>query len=434
MDVPAQLSAMEPPPPLAIFRAGPQQKPWGLVDGTSMRPGFHLTPQRVVSAYRQAEFGQPMMQADMFEDVLENDGHLRGQYESRLLSVAFRPWILQPGGKEPIDIECARRLTIALRYTNMISCMWHLMESVGHGWSGVNTMWTVDPFDMTIVPRWFLRAWHRRFLVEDSGRGNLRFRTEIDQWPGEVIQPGEWILGERMHRMVVRGGVFRTTTWWALFKRMSITDWIVFAEKFGIPMVLGHYEERASDESRRALLQAIQDIGTDGQAILAATTKIAIQSEFTRAGDVSSLHPTIAAFCNAEISKIVTGSTLTTDNAGGSGSYGLGKVHENRADNVVWADATWLQDTFERGVIWPFIQYNPRFARAAPPRFMVRVRPEMKPDIAVKVYAQLQAMGLDIEDEQMREEFGLRAPDVGGVLKPLYAAVAPQAPAPPPPK
>lgn len=423
---------MDPPPPLAALKLGPQYKPWRLIDGTSTRPGFHLTPQRVLAAYRQAEFGQPMVQADMFEDVIENDGHLGGQYESRLLSVSYRPWLVQPGGKQPLDIECAQRLQRALARTNMYQCMWHLLEAIGHGWSGVNTMWTLDPTDQTIIPAWFLLGWHRRFLVDYSGQGDLHFRTEENQWPGEPLKPGEWIVGQRMHRMAVRGGVFRTTTWWVVFKRMSITDWIVVAEKFGIPFVLGHYAERASDESRRALMQAIQDIGSDGQAILSELTKITVLSEHVRGGDVGALHPSIVQMCNAEISKKVTGATLNVE-TGGPGSFALGKVHESRASAILFADAFWLQDTFNRGVILPFLAYNPRFAKAAPPRLLVRVRPEMTPEVAVKVYAQLQAMGVEIEDEQMYEEFGLRRPELGDVLKPLYAAAEPQAPRPAPP-
>lgn len=433
MDVPGALTAMDPPAPLAPIRLGPTHRSWKLIDGTSMRPGFHLTPQRVLTAYRQAELGQPMLQSDLFEDVLENDGHMRGQYEARLMKVAFRPWIIQPGGKEPIDIECAQRLMIALRRCNMLACFWHLMDAIGMGWSGVNTMWVVDPFDNAVVPRWFLRGWHRRFIVDEAGMGDLRFRTEENQWPGDVLNPGEWILAERMARLVVRGGLFRTTSWWAVFKRMSITDWIVFAEKFGIPIVMGQYQERASEESRRALLQAVQDVGSDGAAILSELTKIVIESEQMRAGDISSLHPAIAGYCNAEISKVITGATLNVDNAGGSGSYGLGKVHENRADDLIYADAFWLQDVFLRGVILPFKDYNPRFLRAADPRLVVRVRPEMKPDVAQKVYAGLQAMGVEIEGEQMYEEFGLRRPEGGDALSPLYVAPTPQVPAPPPP-
>lgn len=420
---------MHLPPGLAPLRLGATQKKYPIQDGTSYRPGYHLTPAKLWSAYRQAELGAPAYQCDMFEDIQENDGSLRGQYESRLGSVALRPWLIQPGGKATRDIACAAALANALQYTNMPRLLWHLMDALGMGWSAANTAWGFDPATRVIAPIWFLLAPHRRFLIDDSGMGDLTFRTMENDWPGETLRPGEWIVAERFHRLIVRGGLFRTTSWWALFKRMSVADWIIFAEKFGIPFVMGQYSERASPESRAALLQAVTEIGNDGQAILSELTKIVINSDAMRQGDVTSLHPAIAARCDAEISKVITGATLNAD-SGGPGSFALGKVHEGRANSLVFGDAMWLQDVFLRAVIIPFVQYNPQFAGVALPSLYIRVRPEMAPDVAVTVYGKLQTMGLDIEDEQMREEFGVRAPQSGNVLVPRYAAPTATAPNP----
>jgi phage gp29-like protein len=411
---------MDPPTPLAPIRFGPTQKRWPFLDGTSMRPGYHLTPFKLFSAFRQAEMGAPLLQCDVFEDILENDGHLRGQYESRLSAVAHRPWLIQPGGKGPVCLAAASALASALKRTNMLPLLWHLMEAVGYGWSGANTVWELadraGDSRNVIVPTWFLLAPHRRFLISEAGMGDLTFRTELNQWPGDTLYHGEWIVARRMHRLVMRAGLFRTTSWWALFKRLSITDWIVFAEKFGIPIVLGTYSERASPETRAALEQAVVDIGTDGQAVLSELTKILIGTPgLARSGDVSSLHPAVAARCDAEMSKVITGATLNVE-TGGPGSFALGKVHQGRAQDLVFADALWLQESFQRHVIVPFIDYNPQFAGAELPRLVIRVRPEMAPEIAVKVYGKLQAMGLEIE--------------VGDALKPLYEASPPTPPNP----
>lgn len=427
-----QISAPTPmsqPTPLVPVRLGPTQRVRSLIDNVSMRPGYGLTPDKLWSAYRQAELGAPLMQCDVFEDILENDGHLRGQYESRLASVAFRPWILQPGNKDGKSIAAAAALSNALSRVNMLSLLWHLMQALGFGYSGANTVWGVDTTEATpvIAPIWFLLAPHRRFLV--SIPGALTFRVDGNDWPGEPLNYGEWIVAQRPHRQVVRAGAFRTTSWWALFKRMSVTDWIIVAEKFGIPYVVGEYEERASDVSRAALQQAITDIGTDGQAMLAESTKIIVSSEAMRSGDFTQLHPAIVARCDAEISKVITGATLNVE-TGGPGSFALGKVHQTRADDLTRADALWIQDVFQRHVIAPFIDYNPQFRGAALPRLVIRVSPEMTPDAAVVVYGKLQTMGLKIDEEQMYEEFGLRRPDNGGELKPNYAAPTAIAPNP----
>lgn len=408
------------PRPLARLKQGMTAKEWPLMDTTSYRPGYNLKPDRVWAAYRHAETGYPAMQCDMLEDVRENDGHLAGQWNSRNQSVSFREWSIRPGGKAAIDIEAASELQYALRRANMLELHSHLMEGIYYGWSAANTAWGIreakNSVDDLAVPIWFLPAVHRRFLVERY-TDVLMWRSEDNPYPGDYLEPGQWIVARRPGRKVARAGIGRTTTWWALFKRMAITDWIVFAEKFGLPFTLGYYGERASEESRRALEQALTDIGSDGQAVLSETTRIALETPM-RQGDVAHLHPAIADRCDAEISKVVTGATLNVSH-GGAGSFALGRVHENRAISLQFADAYWLQDMFDRQLCQPFVQYNPRFAKAESPRLTIRVQPEMDPQTLATVLAMLQGMGLAIDAEEMYERFGLRRPDAGDALKPI---------------
>src|SRR4029077_9749471 len=135
------LNALLMPPSLARMRLGGTAKPWYAIDGSSFRPGFALTPQRLWAYYRAAELGYPAHQCDVFEDLLENDGHMRGQHESRMSAVAFRPWIVQAGAPDEVSMAAAAALSAALRGTNMLAALWHLMEGVGYGWSGVNIAW-----------------------------------------------------------------------------------------------------------------------------------------------------------------------------------------------------------------------------------------------------------------------------------------------------
>lgn len=419
-EMPDRLEPLLYPPPLARLLTGGTAKPWHVLDGASYRPGYALTPERLWSIFRAAEVGQPAMQCDMFEDLEENDGHMRGQYESRLSSVAFRPWILQAGAPDAASKAAAQALGAALKRTNMLSCLWHMMEAFGYGWSGINIAWAYDPILNINKPARFLCAPHRRFVTLEASTGELRFLTPEDSAQGVPLLRGEWIIPLRPHRKTMRAGIFRTCAWWCLFKRMSIRDWMVFAERFGIPIVMGSYSAKASPESRMALLQAVQDVGTDGQAVLEDTTKIVVDNTVLRNGDLGSLHPTIAAKCDAEISKVITGATLNVE-SGGPGSFALGKVHEGRATSLSFSDAYWIQEVFGEAVCQSFIDYNPKFAGATAPQLKIRVQPEMSPVDRIKVLSIAQVMGYPIEDEQLSEDLGLRTPSLGVVLKPLYA-------------
>jgi phage gp29-like protein len=381
-------------------------RPWGAMDRGSYRPGYNLTPDRLWAALRTAELGAPAQQCDAFEDLLEVDGHARGQYLQRMRAVANRRLVLAPGGDQPASAEAAELLSEALTTTNVEDAIWHMMDAIFFGYSGTEIAWRYSRELDLVVPGWFILAEHRRFRFDDRNRPHLL--TETNTYPGDELAAGRWIWAQQRARIAQRAGLMRTACWWSLFKRMQVRDWMVFAEKFGIPFVLGQYEERASPETRRALLAAIEMIGTEGQAILSDATKVAIESAM-RGGDVGSLHPKIAEFCNAEISKVLVGATLTTE-TGGPGSFALGKVHQTRSDALSYSDAFWIERLFQRAVCEPFVRFNPRLAGARAPELYIHVQPEMDPLTEQQVAAGLQAMGLKLSAEQLYRRFGYRRP------------------------
>jgi hypothetical protein len=87
--------------------------PW--YDRWASHPGQGLTLGRLFDIYWQAEWGYPAEQCDMFEDIVERDGHLRSNIENRIDAVAGKEWIVQAGGDAPADHKAAELLEQALR-------------------------------------------------------------------------------------------------------------------------------------------------------------------------------------------------------------------------------------------------------------------------------------------------------------------------------
>lgn len=409
---------------------GVTARPWATVDRGSSRPGYQLTPERLWSAFRQAEAGQPASQCDLIEDVIEADGHTRGQYLQRLQNVADRPALIAPGGADtkevtPESIEAAELLGGALAHTNIDEALWHMADSIFYGYSGTEIEWTYDRVTDLVVPAWFHPVEHRRFVFDDHFRPRLIQNDNV--WPGEPLEPGKWIWAQRRARIPTRAGLGRTIAGWLLIKRMIVRDWVVFAEKFGLPVAIGSYEPRATAAAKAGLRAALEAIGTDGYVLLEETCKIVVQSAI-RAGDVSALQPAITALANAEISKVITGATLTTE-SGGPGSFALGKVHQSRADQLSFADALWLQRIFWRYVCRPFIAYNARLVRAQPPELYVHVQPEQDPLTDVMVAEKILDMGGAIDQEQLHRRTGWRRPtsEKNALRRPPPAPAAPPA-------
>jgi len=223
---------------------------------------------------------------------------------------------------------------------------------------------------------------------------------------------------------VARTGLMRTVTWWSLFKMMSVRDWVVFLERFGIPYVTGTYTSATPDSDKAVLERVVRDFGREGAAVFHETCKVAIET--IQIGEVSA-HSRMATFCNEEISKAVKGSMLTTE-VGGNGSYAQASVHQDASFNRIQLNAARPQDVFYRAVSVPFVHYNGM--KCEPPRLKIRVVREVDSETRLRILTGVWNMGVALDQDQIREEMALKSPVGGKDSLPLPPDLRPMLPAP----
>ena len=403
----------QPPPPPLPSKAKRQAVYWRGFDRLQHHPGTGLTPETVVSIFREAEYGPLRRMMDLFDDIVESDGNLRALYRARIEGVSGKDWLIQPGGDDDASKAAAIALEQSIRDEELdfVEFLEHQLDATFKGFSVSEIEWVAK--DGLIVPDRFIDVPHRRFTVASDGE--LLLRTE-ENTGGESLTPGRFVVSKRAHANLARAGLFRTATWLSLFKRMAFGDWMVFAEKFGVPIPIGEIDETeeetsASREARTALEEALTDLGDGGSVILEKGMKIYFADGVAqREGDVQAIHPAIVDHCDAEIAKLITGATLTSD-SGGPGSFALGKIHEGSFFSLKVADAVRFSRTFLRDVAIPFTRYNGFDAAGArPPRLKLKLIPELGPKTKAEVAALLVDMGIPLDGAQLRDELGFRAP------------------------
>lgn len=397
-----RLSLQMPPPPAPLI--APTRiatRPLSFLDRWYQHPGFGLEPARVVQIYRTAELGWPCEQCDLFDDILENDGHLRSLMTARTLAVAGKSWQVASSGDAAIDLLAAEELEKSLRAANFTDLITHILDARYRGYSASEIAWQ-DDGDF-IRPTWFINVPCRRFRFDENDTPLLINEDDLN---GAPLEPGQWIFTRGGPGIAARAGLMRTAVWYALFKKWSWRDFVIYAEKFGIPLVMGTYLAEASEEDRSALETAVNDIGEAGQAVKSENTEIEIR-EAQRGGDSNGLHRAIIDEANKEMSKLITGSTLTTD-SGPSGSFALGRVHETRSFDLVVSDADLVQRQFDR-LARMFLQFNGLQA-ARVPHLNIHIAREVDPLTRAKIAQIMQAMGVALDEEQLRQEFQFRAP------------------------
>ncbi|MDQ3276645.1 MAG: DUF935 domain-containing protein [Actinomycetota bacterium] len=424
---------------LSIVRPGelPRAAPSGRAarelkwDNYQDHPGYGLTPQRVVQIFQTAELGFPQQQCALFDDVIENDGHLRNLFEQRCQAVAGKPAGIQSGGPTTADRKAAVALARALESLPMIETWEHQLSFNRYGWGASEIDWGVMPFEGRdwVIPTWFANVGAARFRIDK--RDQLRLLTDTMSTDGEELVAGKWLITKRAGGRLARQGLMRTATWYAMFKRNTTGDWFIFAQKFGLPLVLASYDhEETDDHSKTVAAEVVESIGDDGGAVIPNSIDVKIHSE-GRDGDASGTHGGLISFCNRENSKLVNGSTLSNDNGdSGGASYALGDVHDAVRWESVLYDAGRVQEAFRNQVSLPFLRFN-GMEGAAPPVLRFQVVRDLSPRQRVEMADILvNKLGMKISKSQLQHDTGFRDPvgdDDALVGVPQAPAIGPSA-------
>lgn len=419
-----KLDSLEPPKPLpeepssgrssSITKQFPDR--WGT------HPGFLLTPKRITSVFLRAEEGFPREQCDLFEDVVEQDAHLRSLCATRIIGVAGKPWILQAGDTSAGAVKAAEVLSDALQAVpNLLETFAHQLMAPAYGYAASEIVW--ERRDGWIVPTWFANVPHRRFLFRGD-EDEIRLATWLDSIQGLELRAGSWMVSRGIHRLAVKAGYMRSAVWWSYFKRLSVRDWSILCERFGMPFVVGKYSMNNSEELKKQIRRIVQSFGIDGGAAIEEGASIELLKNESGGGS-GGVHSALSSFCNAEMSKLVTGATLTAD-TGTAGSYAQSRVHETRGFDYTLADAESLGTRFEQDLGKTFCHFNGLAVK--PPRLKIHVVRDVDPKTRAEVLAILQKMGLVLDGEQVRQEFQLKQPGTEPLALPEPEPAAPATP------
>ncbi len=386
-------------------------------DGWVDHPGYAVTPAQILAVFREAERGYPQRQCDLVDDLVENDGHLRNLLEQREQAVAGKPWVIQADGSDGDSEQAARVLSEAMRRLPLIQVFQHLLGSNRYGYAAAEIDWGIAVVEGAawIVPTWIAPVPARRFriatdMTSPGALDELRLYTDAKRPQGDALRPGKWIVMRRSGTWLARAGLMRTAAWPAAAKRLGFRDWLIYSQRFGLPMPIVSYDPEVVDDDGIATAEEIvRRIGSDGGAVVPNHLKLDFH-DATKGGENSKAHGGLIAHCNAEMSKLINGSTLSNDSTGSGGaSYALGEVHATvRWDNVLF-DAESLQEAFRTQLFAAFMHFNN--LRGKPPLLKVQVVRDLDPKARVEIADVMQnKLGIDVSKSQMRQELGFREP------------------------
>ncbi len=417
------LSLQRPRPFSSSAPRGQDARDLLFYDAVINHPEFGVTPASILGAFRTAEAGDPTQQNDLIDGLIEGDGHLRSLFEKREQAVAGKPRVIQSGDDSSDGKLGAEVLRTVMDGLPLVDVFEHLLKYNRHGYEACEIDWGIRRIGGRdwIVPTWFAPVPARRFrinsgtlgMMNGGGLDELRLITDYRRPLGDQLRTGKWFILRRSGTALARAGLMRTGVWPAMGKRYGFRDWLVWMEKYGQPTPIASYSEETDDNSKDVAAEIIRSIGETNGAIKPKSIDIEF-AEAARFGASGSVHQAEIDHCNAEMSKLVNGSTLTNDNKGSGGaSYALGSVHDGVRWEAVQYDAERLETAFETDVSAAFVAYND--LRCAPPKLKIQVVRDLDPMTRVQVASKYKnELGGKVSGQQMAQELGFREPSGDG--------------------
>ncbi|MBF0589395.1 MAG: DUF935 family protein [Magnetococcales bacterium] len=269
-----------------------------------------------------------------YERIL-GDSHVLSKVIDRRAGLAGREWRVDPAGDDSAAKKAAELCQAAVDLMEnhldhpLEEGLLFLQDAVFRGYRGVEVVWSDTS-----------QGWLPEYLVDIPNRRlhhdghQWRILTKKQPGVGVPIPPHKALVVAHMATSDNPYGeaILSRCLWPVIFKQNGVEFWARLAEKFGLPWVIASgvdqdQQAKVADDLNRMLLDAVAAISGD----MELTT-------LEMKGNPGNLHQSMIRFCNAEISKVIVGQTLSTELDQKGGSRSAAETHAGLRDELVNAD------------------------------------------------------------------------------------------------
>lgn len=278
-----------------------------------------------------------------------------------------------------------------------------MMDAVGKRYAVHEITWQPSPAGLTaqftFCPLWWF----------EGTRGKLRYLVNEMSIYGQEMDEYGWLV-------TVGDGLMEACSVAYIFKSMPLKDWVNFAEKFGMPGLLGTTDAAIGSTEWEAMVEAVKNFASDWAAV---TQRGKIELLEVKGSGESPFKP-LVDMMNDEMTRLWRGADLGT--ASKADSVGA-TLQESETDILQDDDAEMIGETLTGQVSRYVLQY---YFGDAPQLAYLRIKTAEKPNVAQELLVDdwLVKNGAPRAIKDVLEMYNRPVPDPG---EPLL-----KAPAPPP--
>jgi phage gp29-like protein len=293
-----------------------------------------------------------------------------------------------------------------------------MMDAVGKGYAVHEILWQPardnDGHDalkarFIFTPLWFF----------ENKTGALRFLETDYATEGSDLVEGGWMV------TTANSPLMEATSVAYVYKSLPLKDWLIYSERFGMPLVHGKTTAEQGSKEWDAFRDALRAINEDWRIL----TNDDASLDFHDVG-ASGERPQkpLVEYMDAAITVLWRGGDLSTKSAAAVGAT----LQEEERQNIEESDALMLSETLQQYVDKQIIRML--FGPAAPVLAYIKIQPKSRVDTQrdLNVWGSSIDRGVEISASAWREHFGLPTPNVsqtGEIEDPLVQKIESTVPA-----
>lgn len=341
----------------------------------STYPGDDLTPEKIMRYRREAHAGYPWRWADLCEQVIERNGHIRScmHFRRAWAMSDVVTWRIDPPQDFETDLPAqfvAAWQTAVLNQPSLrhiwADVIYQLLSASAYGYSAAEVFWDWRTIPFKLHGREYeVLSWvpvHLEFVHQKSFRFDLD-----DDTPGLYSADASmlrWPKGKMLfHRclgdgITERRGWMTAGAWIELGVQQGWADLLIFMHLFGIPQLAVKTEKEFLDpgEERDILDQALDNWGEGEVPVFLNEHSIEPIGRVEANGET--IHPRVIQMAKEDLSILITGSILAQTQGNGTGSYGATTEHAITAHIYRVPDGTQLGNSISERLLDPMLLFN----------------------------------------------------------------------------
>lgn len=278
--------------------------------------------------------------ASVYRTLLKNP-QVRACVQNRFSESTGRPWRFKPGDTGAAAAKSAETMEQLLKRLKPTRLFRDILDARLFGYSPIELRWENHP-EGWLPEQAILRPFEWfRFTPE----GELLFLSN-EKLDGEQVEEWRVLLARSEPSYLNPYGekLLSSCFWPVTFINGGMRFWATFAERYGMPWVVGKYGKNAEQEEKQALLENLIRMVQDAVSVIPPDASVELLADQGR-GAGADVYDRLVTCCESQISKVILSQTLTTEMSARGGSYGASQTHKQVQDHVVDADCLFIADT-----------------------------------------------------------------------------------------